>query len=365
MDLNEALNYFEGEGQIATNIANDIRVAYDYIEAEIENPDSDPDQVINGLQVLIDQKKTDSSMFCPERKAVIAVYAALQGLFEYIKTDSNLFNYAYNSSNSQVSTRGGGWDCLFPCLLNGVTIGGIIGLVAGVAVLVASGGTAALITPLMVTGMSVGIVGGLGMLNNESSNCNSCEDDFDCNGVAGVSLAFSNCNPSATYTAFGFGNDVTMLTWTNTGGTPATATTTVAAAAPTILNITQTSPTIPVITTITTNCPPSSDDAETIVLSRNLATIVGQVLGLTLHGEDHAVPGETYYYHVFGIDNNPSYTTEWFINNGTIVNSDDGYAEVIWGVGSSWIQAQVTNNCPGGQSRTYTFNVEGDGDEIP
>lgn len=86
-----------------------------------------------------------------------------------------------------------------------------------------------------------------------------------------------------------------------------------------------------------------------------------------MYGQTHVLPGNIEYYTVHGYNNNASYSTQWFVNNGTILSSTNTSAQIQWDAGftSGWVQAQVFNNCPGGYSKTHTFNVTGDGTIIP
>lgn len=276
----------------------------------------------------------------------------------YISEISSL--QTFDNNNGQVSTRCG--YGIFSCIFSGAVSGAIIGATAAGVV----GGPVGIGAGIIV-GFSIGGVAGFGLYVFEGNygTCDNCEE-LDCNPVMGVSLTFPTCT-SAIYTAFGFGQDLnSTIAWTNVSGTPLTTTTTTAVPRTTIM---QNSSSVPVVTTITATC--TDGDNTTAVPSlpftRDLSSLALEVLGLTLYGEAHVLPGNTEYYTVHGYNNNSNYTTEWFVNNGTIISSTNTSAQIQWDAGltTGWVQAQVFNNCPGGYSKTFTFNVAGDSTDIP
>ena len=183
--------------------------------------------------------------------------------------------------------------------------------------------------------------------------------ELECSAVTSVSLQFiDGCNPTARYTAYGFGVDDTTLGWVNVNGTPTTAVTPVATPR---LDITQVNTAGNVRTRITSTCSDGSTNTSNNFF-RNLDEIVNDVYGVSFHGPDQIFPTETYYYYVFGNFANSNYTTEWFVNGGVVSNSTNNSVQITWNAGltNGWVQAQVTNNCSGNYE-LFTINVTGDG----
>ena len=183
--------------------------------------------------------------------------------------------------------------------------------------------------------------------------------ELECSAVTSVSLQFiDGCNPTARYTAYGFGVDDTTLGWVNVNGTPTTAVTPVATPR---LDITQVNTAGNVRTRITSTCSDGSTKTSNNFF-RNLDEIVNDVYGVSFNGPDQIYPTDTYYYHVFGTFANSNYTTEWFVNGGVVSNSTNNSVQITWNAGltNGWVQAQVTNNCSG-NDELFTINVTGDG----
>jgi hypothetical protein len=190
-----------------------------------------------------------------------------------------------------------------------------------------------------------------------------CPCDLDCFAVVGLSLKFSDCNPTAEYTVWGFGRDDESLSLDVSGGSVSSFLIPVIdGMRSATFTVTQDNPDVPVSTTITSNC----SDGQTNVSQefiRNLFVLARSVQGVSLAGPDQIAPGFTYTYHGFGLLNNPNYTTRWFVNGGTIINSSNGEATVQWSsnLQNAWIQMEVTNNCSGGQTQVFTLQITGDG----
>ena len=282
-----------------------------------------------------------------EKKQLTTMAAVFQGANQYF------LNAGFLLPDSEASQARGGcswkesWGCIKEYTGTGMLVGFSVGIGMGPGGGVAFGvGTAA--------GFTIGLIQ---VIRGENGTC--CESP-DCNLVLGVSLRFDDCNPTATYLAYGFGADNTTLDWTNAGGTPLSATT------PTSdprLVINQDNPTVAVNTDIVAICVDGSTEANTLSFSRNLAELVKSVSGVNLLGPNQIYPGETYTYTGYGISANSNYTSQWFVNGGTILASSINSATVRWDndLSEGRLQLQVANNCPGGEQRVFTLNVSGDG----
>ncbi|WP_020536556.1 hypothetical protein [Lewinella cohaerens] len=288
--------------------------------------------------------KKHPSLTTAEKKQLTTMAAVFQGANQYF------LDTGFQLPDSQA--RGGcnwreSWGCIKEYTGTGMLVGFGVGIGMGPGGGVAFGvGTAA--------GFTIGLIQ---VIRGENGPC--CESP-DCNLVLGVSLRFDDCNPTATYLAYGFGADNTTLDWTNTGGTPASATT------PTSdprLAITQDNPTVAVNTDIVAVCVDGTTEANTLSFSRNLAELVKSVSGVNLLGPDQIYPGETYTYTGYGISANSNYNSQWFVDGGTIVTSSYNSATVRWDndLSEGRLQLQVGNNCPDGEQRVFTLNVSGDG----
>lgn len=282
-----------------------------------------------------------------EKKQLVTMGAVFQGANQYF------LDIGFQLPDDEASLARGGcswkesWNCITEYTGGGMLVGLGVGIGMGPGGGVAFGvGTAA--------GFTLGVIQ---VIRGENGPC--CES-LDCNLVLGVSLRFDDCSPTATYQAYGFGADNTTLNWANTGGTPATATT------PTSnprLVITQDDPAVAVSTDIVAVCVDGTTEANNLSFTRNLAALVRSVSGVSLLGPDQIYPGETYTYTGYGISANSNYTSQWFVDGGTIIASSINSATVRWDndLSEGRLQLQVTNNCPGGEQAVFTISVSGDG----
>jgi hypothetical protein len=355
MSMDEMLGLFVSQGKMSSDHSTNVQDFMVYLEAEYFTGSS-PNfiNISQGIQSKIDLKKLDNSINCADKNAIITYFSLMKGLMDYL---GEVYPYAPSPVN-QATVRGCGFFQTIWCFIAQVGIGIGQGAYAGFT---AQQGIF-LAFPLAILGAGIGavkgvVVGVIAVFQQENGPC--CDEDLVCQAVIGVSLKFSDCSPMAEYKAYGWGDDDVNLSWVNVNGTPASATTTLAAPR---VDITQVNTAIPVKTTITSNCSDGTGNPK--VFERNLDAIVKDVYGVNLNGPNKIYPTGSYDYYVFGNAANPNYTTQWFISGGTINNSTtSGFAQVTWNAGltSGWIQAQVTNNCPGGNYEVFTINVTGDG----
>jgi hypothetical protein len=291
--------------------------------------------------------KENPSLTTVEKKQLITMGAVFQGANQYF------LDIGFQLPDSEASLARGGcswresWNCITEYTGGGMLVGLGVGIGMGPGGSLAFGvGTAA--------GFTLGLIQ---VIRGENGPC--CES-LDCNLVLGVSLRFDDCSPTATYLAYGFGADNTTLNWSNNGGTPASATT--PTSDPRVV-VTQNNPAVAVTTNIVAVCVDGSTEANTLSFTRNLAELVRSVSGVNLLGPDQIYPGETYTYTGYGISANSNYTSQWFINGGTILSSSNNSATVRWDddLGEGRLQLQVVNNCPGGEQKVFTIMVSGDG----
>ena len=371
----ETLTYFEGEGLIGAQYYQSIQELIDFINTSTLNSPLDFVNKSTEIVSMIESKKNDLSINCMEKKSIISFYSMMRGLLDYFG-EVAILNESLDSN--QVSIR----DCSFlenvKCYYTEVVKHSLIGAAIGWG-LFKGYHSEIWGLPASVAGATIGAVvgGAIGVLEGINSIQQGpggpcCPAEWDCATVLGINLAFAaDCSAGATYTAYGAGIDVASLNWANGGGMPTTINTLVAFPS---LFITQDNPSVPVTTTITSVC---SDPATTLTPSspfvRNLADLSKSVKGVQLVGPDQVYvgpgPTETYMYTVFGLtaylgsNFSPNLSVDWFINGGTITGSNATSAVVQWNASltSGWIQAQVKNNCPGGESKVFTINVTGGG----
>jgi hypothetical protein len=282
-----------------------------------------------------------------EKKQLITMGAVFQGANQYFLD----IGFELPDSDASLARGGCSWKESWSCITEYTGGGMLVGL--GVGIGMGPGGGVA---------FGVGTAAGftLGLIQVIRGDNGPCCESPDCNLILGVSLRFDDCNPTATYLAYGFGADNTTLNWSNTGGTPASATT------PTSnprLVITQNNPVIAVSTDIVAVCVDGTTEANTLSFTRNLAELVKSVSGVSLLGPDQIHPGETYTYTGYGISANSNYASQWFINGGTIISSSINSATVRWddNLVEGRLQLQVANSCPGGAQEVFTILVSGDG----
>lgn len=291
--------------------------------------------------------KENPSLTIVEKKQLVTMAAVFQGANQYF------LDIGFQLPDNEASLARGwcswkeSWNCITEYTGGGMLVGLGVGIGMGPGGGVAFGvGTAA--------GFTLGLIQ---VIRGENGPC--CES-LDCNLVLGVSLRFDDCTPTATYLAYGFGADNTTLNWINTGGTPTSATT--PTSNPRVV-ITQDNPAVAVNTDIVAVCVDGSTEANTLSFSRNLATLVKSVSGVNLLGPDQIYPGETYTYTGYGISANSNYSSQWFVDGGTMISSTYNSVTVRWDddLSDGRLQLQVTNNCPGGEQQVFTITVSGDG----
>jgi hypothetical protein len=290
--------------------------------------------------------KENASLTTVEKKQLATMGAVFQGANQYF------LDIGFQLPDNEASLARGcswkeSWGCIKEYTGGGMLVGFGVGIGMGPGGGVAFGvGTAA--------GFTLGLIQ---VIRGENGPC--CES-LDCNLVLGVSLRFEDCTATATYLAYGFGADNTTLDWANTGGTPASATT--PTSNPRVV-VTQNNPAVAVNTDIVAICVDGSTEANTLSFSRNLAELVRSVSGVNLLGPDQIYPGETYTYTGYGISANSNYSSQWFVNGGTMISSSYNSATVRWddNLNDGGLQLQVANNCPGGEQKVFTITVSGDG----
>ena len=182
----------------------------------------------------------------------------------------------------------------------------------------------------------------------------------DCDAPMGASLRFTSCE-SAVYRAYGYGDDVITIDWVNQGGIPGFITT----QEPHIVEITQLPNFNEVTTEWTSNCAENITDDNTI--TRDLRTLAGGFGGIAVTGPKAVDPPSqhTYQYCNTDISLNSNMEFEWFVQNGTIVNTIGHCIEVLWDADMTegQVQLQARNNCSDTQ-QLFVLNVT-DGGPIP
>ncbi len=285
-----------------------------------------------------------ASLTCLEKEFLLATHVYARQILLYFSEIWGNSGETY-FANDQVQLRGCGFWATMGCIFETEILVGA--LITGIGI--------ALISESPVAGL---IAAGVilfydGVLNN-SDNADCCEE-LDCDAPTGVSLSFASCT-SALVTATGFGADITTLAWTNTGGTPPTATT--PAAAPRV-TITQTAVSPPVGMTIVATC--SNGATATRIITRDIIQLARSVSGMTLSGSTHVQPSEGPEMYMFvGFALNPNYTTTWSVTNGTILSSNNQAITIQWDeeMETGEVRATVTNPCPNGQTRQFTLTVK-------
>lgn len=366
MDFQDAILHLQKKGAFSRNLAKafiDSQRLFDtyYYDSSIPKLSLVRIQINKRIEFL----KKSTLLTIEEKKTAVAHLSVIKGILQYFE---ELFTVNQSITNYEgVNLRGCSvWDRL-RCIIvsaglgiaGGITIGAIIGGDIGSASEIPGGAEVGSFLGGIIGGTIGGIIGGIvGIFIN---TC--CTPDFECFAVVGISLKFFNCSSEAEYTTWGFGRDDVTLIWENEGGIPATATTPVIDLRSAKLIISQELPNTPVRTTITSVCSNQQTNAPVGPFVRDLHTLAKSVQGVELAGEDQVAPGFTYSYFGFGLSNNPNYTTQWFVNEGTILSSSNEAVTIQWNseLTNAWVQMRVTNNCPGGQTSIFTLNMTGDG----
>lgn len=364
LDFVQKLNHFNEGGLISNN----LYLFYTQLDSLLTKVGSEAlsyEQVQVGIQQLAASKKADSNYLCIEKSYIVGISSILSNYMTYLNEVGWLENNLQPAA-SPVNFRSCSFLEIFECtiigsggFLGGALLGAVAGALAGIGINIGIDIIGLEINQdtsfigAVIIGAIVGSV--YGMLNALHGCCNT---DVECKPVLGVSLAFSSCNPTATYKAFGFGIDDISLVWANVGGTPAASTMTTSIPS---LTITQTASTTPITTGIISVCSNSSTNISPSFV-RNLSSIASQILGVTLHGNTE-IPreevGETFTYYLAGFNPNRYVVDTWGAWHGTIVNSSNDSVDIIWDdiETKGEVFVRIKNICPNGETKSYVLKV--------
>lgn len=360
LGFQNVLTSLETEGDISPEMNNSILELYDYIDQSTFDSQSSFDVVSQGIQNKIAIKKSDSSISCYDRKAIVAYYSYMKGVVDYFGDSYSLSPVSINQALVRDCSF---WDN-FKCFMTQIAINAgagalILGLI-GVGIAGPGGGIVGVATGAVI-GTLVGIIEGIQAIQNGPGGpC--CPSELDCTPIKGVSIKLLNCSGEAEYTAWGFGNDISSLFWTNTFGTPISATT--ASSSPR-LSIVQDVPSTAVETTITAICSEGTIFPNGITYVNNLEALSKSITGIHLTGPDQVVGTQTDYYNLIGMfpftNSNfiSNISVTWSVTGGTIINTDQSHMAVTWfpGFAGGTVTATVTNTCPGGETKTFVIDV--------
>lgn len=349
-DLQDFLQHFVSAQMISSDLASNFK-DLDVIIRKLFTGQETFLQTISDIQTLTDTSVLNNTISCGDKSIIVATNSVYKKMLYY-------FNEVGVFSSSEMSYR----DCEtvwqnLVCLWQieqSMVLRGAAGAVAGLIVGV-------FFPPALPAFVTAGIIAGV--TSGLFLNADCCDNaSLDCQPVLGVSLQFTDCSPTAMYKAFGFGASVFELTWTNTGATPSSATMT--APIDPRLTITQTSTSTPVVTTIVSSCGGILNPQNFLnSFERDLSALSKQVLGLALLGPTAVPPSEMLEpitYMVGGFLTSRYEIVSWEAWHGTVVDSDDGTAQILWDSGETQgeVRVKVKNICTNGETKSFLLRVD-------